>query len=88
VVAIAAAAPGAPLILDGNCGFSADKALQLTATLLEQGVQVALLEQPVPKDDWDGLHQVAQWGGIPVAAAAPLTRTRRCGSSRSARRRW
>ena len=38
-------APGAPLILDGNCGFSADKALQLTATLLEQGVQVALLEQ-------------------------------------------
>jgi L-Ala-D/L-Glu epimerase len=68
VVAIAAAAPGAPLILDGNCGFSADKALQLTATLLEQGVQVALLEQPVPKDDWDGLHQVAQWGGIPVAA--------------------
>jgi L-Ala-D/L-Glu epimerase len=68
VAAIAAAAPGASLILDGNCGFSADKALQLTATLLEQGVRVALLEQPVPKDDWDGLHQVAQWGGIPVAA--------------------
>jgi len=68
VTAIAAAAPSAPLILDGNCGFSADKALQLTATLLEHGVQVALLEQPVPKDDWDGLHQVAQWGGIPVAA--------------------
>ena len=68
VRAIADAAPGTPLILDGNCGFSADKALQLTATLLEQGVQVALLEQPVLKDDWDGLHQVSQWGGIPVAA--------------------
>jgi L-alanine-DL-glutamate epimerase-like enolase superfamily enzyme len=68
VAAIAAAAPGAPLILDGNCGFSSDSALQLTAALLEQGVPVALLEQPVPKDDWDGLHQVAQWGGIPVAA--------------------
>src|SRR5213078_373856 len=41
VTAIAAAAPGAPLILDGNCAFSADKALQLTATLLERGVAIA-----------------------------------------------
>jgi L-Ala-D/L-Glu epimerase len=68
VSAIAAAAPGAPLILDGNCAFSADKALQLTAALLEQGVQVALLEQPVGRDDWEGMRQVSQWGGIPVAA--------------------
>jgi L-Ala-D/L-Glu epimerase len=68
VAAIAGAAPGTPLILDGNCGFSPDKALQLAAALLEQGVQVALLEQPVPRDDWDGMRQVAQWGGIPIAA--------------------
>jgi len=57
-------------------GFSADKALQLTAALLEQGVQVALLEQPVPKDDWDGMHQVTQWGGIPVAADETATDAR------------
>src|SRR5262245_46654851 len=68
VTAIARAAPGAPLILDGNGGFSADRALQLTATLLEHGVRVALLEQPVPEDDWEGMRQVAQWGGIPIAA--------------------
>ncbi|HEU5098895.1 MAG TPA: dipeptide epimerase [Roseiflexaceae bacterium] len=68
VTAIAAAAPGTPLILDCNCAFSADKALQLTATLLEHGVQVVLLEQPVARDDWEGMRQVSQWGGIPVAA--------------------
>ncbi|HJZ50033.1 MAG TPA: enolase C-terminal domain-like protein, partial [Roseiflexaceae bacterium] len=68
VTAIAGAAPGAPLILDGNGGFNADKALQLTATLLEHGVRVALLEQPVPTDDWEGMRQVAQWCGIPIAA--------------------
>jgi L-alanine-DL-glutamate epimerase-like enolase superfamily enzyme len=29
---------------------------------------VALLEQPVAKDDWDGMRQVSRWGGVPVAA--------------------
>jgi L-alanine-DL-glutamate epimerase-like enolase superfamily enzyme len=68
VTAIAGAAPGTPLILDGNCGYSADKALQLAAILRELNVHVALLEQPVAKDDWDGMRQIAQWGGVPVAA--------------------
>jgi L-alanine-DL-glutamate epimerase-like enolase superfamily enzyme len=68
LTAIGTAAPGTPLILDGNCGFSADKALQLVAILQEQHVQVALLEQPVAKDDWDGMRQITQWGGVPVAA--------------------
>jgi L-alanine-DL-glutamate epimerase-like enolase superfamily enzyme len=68
VSAVAAVAPSAPLILDGNAGFAADDALQLLAQLYERGVRVALLEQPVAKDDWEGLAQVAQWGGVPVAA--------------------
>jgi L-alanine-DL-glutamate epimerase-like enolase superfamily enzyme len=68
VSAVAAVAPDAPLILDGNAGFSADDALQLLAALYDRGVRVALLEQPVAKDDWGGLQQVAHWGGVPVAA--------------------
>jgi L-alanine-DL-glutamate epimerase-like enolase superfamily enzyme len=68
VLAVSDAASGTPLILDGNCGFIADKALQLLATLHEQDVHVALFEQPVAKDDWDGMRQVSQWGGVPVAA--------------------
>jgi len=68
VAAVAEVAPKAPLILDGNAGFSADDALQLTAQLNERQLNIALLEQPVKKDDWEGLHQVAQWSGLAVAA--------------------
>jgi L-alanine-DL-glutamate epimerase-like enolase superfamily enzyme len=68
VLAIRAAAPESPLILDGNCGYSADGALQLLALLHERKIVPALIEQPVAKDDLQGLAQVVQWGGAPVAA--------------------
>jgi L-alanine-DL-glutamate epimerase-like enolase superfamily enzyme len=68
VMAIRAAAPSAPLLLDGNCGYTADDALQLLALLRQRGVTPALVEQPVPKDDIEGMALVAQWGGAPVAA--------------------
>jgi L-alanine-DL-glutamate epimerase-like enolase superfamily enzyme len=68
ISAIRAAAPDAPLILDGNCGYSADGALQLLALLHARAITPALLEQPVPKDDIAGLRQVLQWGSVPVAA--------------------
>ncbi len=68
IIAIHAAAPEASLILDGNASLSSDLALQLVALLRERGVTPALFEQPVAADDWDGLHQVAQWSGVPVAA--------------------
>ena len=68
VSAVRDAAPDAPLILDGNCGYSADGALQLLAMLQARGIRPALFEQPVPKDDIAGLRQVAQWGGVQVAA--------------------
>ena len=73
VVAVRSAAPDAPIILDGNCGYSADGALQLLALLYERGIKPVLMEQPVPKDDLSGMAQVAQWGGIPVAADESLT---------------
>jgi L-alanine-DL-glutamate epimerase-like enolase superfamily enzyme len=68
VAAIHSAAPDSPIILDGNCGYSADGALQLLALLHERGIMPALVEQPVPKDDLAGMAQVLQWGGAPVAA--------------------
>jgi L-alanine-DL-glutamate epimerase-like enolase superfamily enzyme len=68
VLAIRAAAPDSPLMLDGNCGYSADGALQLLALLHERGVRLVLMEQPVAKDDVGGMAQVVQWGGVPVAA--------------------
>lgn len=68
VVAIHAVAPDSPLILDGNGGMGADEALELVGALHMQRIHVALLEQPVPGDDWEGMRQLAQWGGAPVAA--------------------
>lgn len=68
VTAIHAAAPDAPLLLDGNSGFTADTALQLLAKLHERDITPALFEQPVARADIDGLRQVTQWGGVPVAA--------------------
>jgi L-alanine-DL-glutamate epimerase-like enolase superfamily enzyme len=68
ILAIRSVAPDAPLILDGNCGYSADGTLQLLALLHERAIQPALMEQPVAKDDLLGMAQVIQWGGTPVAA--------------------
>jgi L-alanine-DL-glutamate epimerase-like enolase superfamily enzyme len=72
VRAIHGAAPDAPLILDGNGGYSADYALELMALLQQNSIPIALLEQPVPRDDWEGLLQVARWAGAPVAADESL----------------
>jgi L-alanine-DL-glutamate epimerase-like enolase superfamily enzyme len=68
LVAIHAVAPEAPLILDGNGGMNADNALELLGALHVQHIRPALLEQPVPADDWAGLRQLAEWAGVPVAA--------------------
>ncbi len=67
VEAIARAAPGCALTLDANASMTADAALALLAALRTRGVSIALLEQPVAKDDLAGLRRVAA-GGAPVAA--------------------
>ncbi|MCE9612741.1 MAG: dipeptide epimerase [Lentisphaerae bacterium] len=68
LMAIRAAAPDAPLILDGNGGMQAEEALELTAALRMNGIVPMLLEQPVPGDDWQGMRKLATLSGIPVAA--------------------
>ncbi len=68
VRAVSAAAPKAALILDANQGYSAKTALRLLRLLSGKGIRPALFEQPVSKDDWQGLAAVSKHGGIPVAA--------------------
>ena len=68
IIAVHAAVPGAPLILDGNCGYDPSSALELLAELRRRAIPVALFEQPTARDDWDGLRQVTREGGVPVAA--------------------
>ena len=68
LTAIIAAAPQARLVLDANASFSATEALALLAALGHDKGQVALFEQPTGKLDLDGLRQVREHGGVPVAA--------------------
>ncbi len=68
IVAVSTAAPGLPLILDGNCGYDGTSALELLAELRRRNVPVALFEQPTARDDWEGLRRVTHEGGVPVAA--------------------
>lgn len=65
---IAGAAPGSRLLLDGNCGFSVNGAVDLIDKLREHSVEIELFEQPVPADDWEGLRQIGQRTNVLVMA--------------------
>jgi len=71
--AIHAAAPDTRLILDGNCAYSSAAALALLEQLQDDGIAVALFEQPVPRSDVAGLARVTRAGGVLVAADESVT---------------
>ncbi len=68
LLAIRTGHPTAALVLDANEGFTADEALTLVAELRAERIEIALLEQPVARDDWEGLGRVRREAGVPVAA--------------------
>ncbi len=70
--AIAESAPAASLLLDGNTAYTAREACSLLDGLGPARSQVSLFEQPVAHDDFEGLREVEQASGIPVAADESL----------------
>lgn len=58
VLAVNEIAPGSQLILDANMGFNAQRMLAFLDRLDKAGVRPVLLEQPVPRHDWDGLTAI------------------------------
>lgn len=68
VLRAAQSAPKAKLIIDANQGFKANEAVHFAQALQILRLPVELLEQPVAKDDWEGLKEVERKGKIPVAA--------------------
>lgn len=60
--------PNCHLLLDANMGFTADQSLQMLATLRRYDMEPVLLEQPVAREDWEGLTKVSREAGIPIAA--------------------
>lgn len=53
-------APDSSLILDANMGFDAAGMLKFLKQLEGYGIRPMLLEQPVPKGDWDGLTAITR----------------------------
>lgn len=72
LVRIGEAAPSARILLDGNTAYSASEACRLIASLGTLRTRIALFEQPVPREDLEGLREVEAKTGIPVAADESL----------------
>ncbi len=56
------------IYLDANQGYSAKEMLEFLKILQAHKIKIDLLEQPVPKDDWEGLKKVTKEGGVLVCA--------------------
>jgi L-Ala-D/L-Glu epimerase len=68
VEAIREGAPGVGLMLDANQGYTPNQALLCLEALDERDIRPLLLEQPVHKDDYDGLRYVTEHTTVHVAA--------------------
>jgi L-Ala-D/L-Glu epimerase len=68
VLAVSRAAPGARIRLDANQAFGVEEALAFVGDCVGAGVPVELLEQPVPREDLEGLAAVTQRSPVPVIA--------------------
>lgn len=66
VAAVRAARPDARLRADANAAWPADEAVRRVAALQRYGLE--LIEQPVAREDFDGLGQVQAHTRIPVVA--------------------
>jgi len=66
--AITRAAPAARWVLDANASLSADEAVELVRMLGSDANRIALFEQPVARDDLDGLRRVRETCRLLVAA--------------------
>lgn len=66
--AIHKAVPHATLLMDGNCGYTADSAIQFIKLLEKEKIYPILFEQPLPREDWDGMAKVSKSIAMPVCA--------------------
>jgi L-alanine-DL-glutamate epimerase-like enolase superfamily enzyme len=65
---IARGCPNCNLVLDANAAYTSEQMLMLLRELRRYRIEPSLLEQPVPREDWDGLGRLAREAGAPVAA--------------------
>ncbi len=68
VEAIRVGAPGLGLTLDANQGYTPNEALLCLEALNDRDIRPLMMEQPVHKDDYEGLRYVTQHTTVPIAA--------------------
>lgn len=68
VVAIKKIVGQSQIILDANQGYDAQKTLKFLKTLNQYKIIPHLLEQPVHRDDWEGLKRVKRLSNVLICA--------------------
>lgn len=68
VEAVAEAAPDAVLKIDANQGWTSKETARFANRIASRGIDLELIEQPVPATDIDGLSQARNRVDIPIAA--------------------
>ncbi|MFA5161993.1 MAG: dipeptide epimerase [Elusimicrobiales bacterium] len=73
ILAAANAAPEMPVYLDANQAYSPKGMLRLVRELKDIKVRLEMIEQPVKKEDWEGLREVTRKSGVCVCADEAVT---------------
>lgn len=68
MVVIRREAPQARLFVDANGGYTVAQARAFLSGLEAEGIPLALFEQPVPRDDWEGLAELTRSSRVPICA--------------------
>jgi len=68
LLAVKRLAPKSKVYVDANQGYSVGETLKFLDELNKNKVKIDLLEQPVAKDDWEGLKRIARASKVPVCA--------------------
>jgi len=68
VLAVQEALPKMHFVVDANMGYTPKQAVVFAETMVRNGVNIDLFEQPVWSDHFDGLRFVRQHSSIPVCA--------------------
>jgi len=68
VMAVHKTAPRSRLYIDANQGYTAEETLDFLKLLKENGIVPALVEQPVPRNDFEGLKKVSRLAGTLICA--------------------
>jgi len=71
VIAITEGAPDCSLVVDANQGFSPTRAVGFTREMIDRGISIRLIEQPVDAADLEGMRYVTEHVGVPVFADEP-----------------